>query len=314
MARLTPAAGLGTSSLIIAHAAPYGTAPTVQWLDYAPYGSVIASENTGTTTAARQYIGQYSDTSGLSYLNARYYNGTQGGFISQDPVFLGTPSQQNLTDPQSLNSYSYADDNPIVKSDPNGKCPICILGLGLSAGYIYGLANEYEYDQGRGQTSSVSAYLDSGVKGIAEGGTTAASLIALGPVPALQYYGYYQTYQGLSNFNDQILSSNSTDYTSQQQSMTAGGVFLDALQRVADAFTPMPVRASYDAITSILNSLNQIYQTLSSLQTTQKTTNVQVNGVQPSQSASGGVTISNGQTPVHNSNGTTSYCLGVCGH
>jgi RHS repeat-associated protein len=102
-------------------ATPYGTAPTVQWLDYAPYGTVIASQNTGTTTAARQFIGQFADVSGLSYLNARYYNGTQGQFTSEDPVFLGTPSQQNLQDPQSLNSYSYSEDNPILRSDPNGR-------------------------------------------------------------------------------------------------------------------------------------------------------------------------------------------------
>jgi hypothetical protein len=37
-------------------------------------------------------------------------------------VFLGDPKSQVLTDPQSLNSYSYANDNPIVKSDPSGKC------------------------------------------------------------------------------------------------------------------------------------------------------------------------------------------------
>ena len=42
-----------------------------QWFDYAPYGSIVASTNTGTTTDARQYIGQFSDASGLSYLNAR---------------------------------------------------------------------------------------------------------------------------------------------------------------------------------------------------------------------------------------------------
>ena len=53
-------------------------------------------------------------------LNARYYSSAQGQFLSEDPVFLGNPSQQNLQDPQSLNSYSYANDNPIVKSDPNG--------------------------------------------------------------------------------------------------------------------------------------------------------------------------------------------------
>jgi RHS repeat-associated protein len=100
-----------------------GVGNLAQWLDYAPYGSVIASKNTGTTTAARQYIGQFSDASGLSYLNARYYNGAQGQFTSEDPMFLGNPSQQNLQDPQSLNSYSYSDDNPITKSDPNGKFP-----------------------------------------------------------------------------------------------------------------------------------------------------------------------------------------------
>jgi YD repeat-containing protein len=33
-----------------------------QWLDYGPYGSVLASENTGTTTAARGYIGQFLDS------------------------------------------------------------------------------------------------------------------------------------------------------------------------------------------------------------------------------------------------------------
>jgi hypothetical protein len=31
------------------------------------------------------------------------------------------PRNRHLTDPQSLNAYSYSDDNPIVKSDPSGK-------------------------------------------------------------------------------------------------------------------------------------------------------------------------------------------------
>jgi hypothetical protein len=45
----------------------------------------------------------------------------QGEFLSEDPVFLGPPTSQNLTNPQSLNSYSYAEDNPITKKDPTGK-------------------------------------------------------------------------------------------------------------------------------------------------------------------------------------------------
>lgn len=54
-------------------------------------------------------------------MQARYQNSSRGQFISEDPVFLGDPKQQVLTDPQSLNSYSYANDNPITKSDPTGR-------------------------------------------------------------------------------------------------------------------------------------------------------------------------------------------------
>jgi hypothetical protein len=41
--------------------------------------------------------------------------------LSEDPVFLGDPRQQVLTDPQQLNAYSYANDNPITQSDPTGR-------------------------------------------------------------------------------------------------------------------------------------------------------------------------------------------------
>ena len=55
-----------------------------------------------------------------AFLNARYYSSAQGQFLSEDPVFLGNPTKQNLANPQSLNSYSYANDNPINRSDPSG--------------------------------------------------------------------------------------------------------------------------------------------------------------------------------------------------
>ena len=34
-------------------------------------------------------------------LQARYYDGNRGEFLSEDPVFLGDPKQQVLTDPSS---------------------------------------------------------------------------------------------------------------------------------------------------------------------------------------------------------------------
>jgi RHS repeat-associated protein len=76
-------------------------------------------------------------------MQARYQNSSRGQFISEDPIFLGNPSQQNLTDPQSLNSYSYADDNPVVKKDPNGQCPTClVVGGAVVLGAVGGVAQQ----------------------------------------------------------------------------------------------------------------------------------------------------------------------------
>ena len=44
----------------------------VQTLDYYPYGATRISVATS-TNEKRKYIDQFSDDSGLSYLNARYY-------------------------------------------------------------------------------------------------------------------------------------------------------------------------------------------------------------------------------------------------
>ena len=58
-------------------------------------------------------------------------------------MFLGNPKSQVLTDPQSMNSYNYANGNPITKSDPNGKAialaPV-MYGLG-----DFGLASTVEF-------------------------------------------------------------------------------------------------------------------------------------------------------------------------
>jgi RHS repeat-associated protein len=108
----------------------------IQALDYYPYGSTRISQTTGGFDEQKQYIGQYTDPeTNLSYLQARYYDGSKGDFLSEDPVFLGDPKQQTLTDPQSLNSYSYGNDDPITKSDPSGRAGFAAsMLLGYGAG------------------------------------------------------------------------------------------------------------------------------------------------------------------------------------
>lgn len=84
--------------------------------DYYAFGSERL--HTG-SNSKRRYIGEeYDSTTGLNYLNARYYDGNKGRFISQDPSFWSP--QKFLTNPQSMNSYSYANNNPIANKDPLG--------------------------------------------------------------------------------------------------------------------------------------------------------------------------------------------------
>jgi RHS repeat-associated protein len=68
----------------------------------------------GTLATDRLFTGQRLDDTGLYYYGARYYDATIGRFISADTV---TP---NLTNPQALNRYSYALNNPLKYIDPSG--------------------------------------------------------------------------------------------------------------------------------------------------------------------------------------------------
>jgi RHS repeat-associated protein len=126
----------------------------VQTLDYYPYGGTRINTTSGNFSGEkRQYIDQFSDQSGLLYLQARYQDPQRGQFLSQDPAFLaiGNPgqlqqlSQQSqqrfLSDPQQMNSYSYANDNPITKKDPSGLSsrwdPILLGGEIIEQGQYY---------------------------------------------------------------------------------------------------------------------------------------------------------------------------------
>lgn len=95
---------------------------------YYPYGAHrITDLPSSGTNVERGYIGQYEDgATTLSYLQARYYDGTRGQFLSQDPLVrrMGTDDralQKLLIDPQQMNTYSYARNNPVNLSDPSGE-------------------------------------------------------------------------------------------------------------------------------------------------------------------------------------------------
>ncbi|OGZ45223.1 MAG: hypothetical protein A2756_01205 [Candidatus Ryanbacteria bacterium RIFCSPHIGHO2_01_FULL_48_27] len=98
----------------------------IQVADYYPYGSLRFNSQYAEFNERRKFTGYELDQStGLNYAGARYQSGTEGRFTSQDPVFweVGQTADGKavLLNPQAQNSYSYAEGNPIVKSDPTGR-------------------------------------------------------------------------------------------------------------------------------------------------------------------------------------------------
>ncbi|WP_101948242.1 RHS repeat domain-containing protein [Streptomyces sp. 1331.2] len=70
----------------------------------------------------RGFVGGTNDaTTGLTHLGAREYDAANGRFVSVDPIL-------DLSDPQQINGYAYANSNPVNKSDPSGLRPEGVCG------------------------------------------------------------------------------------------------------------------------------------------------------------------------------------------
>jgi RHS repeat-associated protein len=124
-----------------------------------------------------QYTGeQVDDETGLIYLRARYYDPEIGRFISRDP-FAGFD-----TAPQSLNRYTYVQNNPVVYTDPSGKVApalviggAAVIGALANAGWYYGVDVRM-----RGQPFSAVTF-----GGRLTGGAVGGAVAAITAIPAL---------------------------------------------------------------------------------------------------------------------------------
>jgi RHS repeat-associated protein len=88
--------------------------------DYGPYGSKVLEIEA--VTNEHGFAGERGDDeTGLVYLNARYYDPDVGRFVSADTI---VPDQLN---PQALNRYAYAYNNPLSYVDPSGHTPQSLL-------------------------------------------------------------------------------------------------------------------------------------------------------------------------------------------
>lgn len=90
----------------------------ISWnYDYDAFGNErqIAGQDASLDTNPFRYSGEYFDKeTGTIYLRSRYYNPCVGRFITEDS-YLG-----DITDPLSLNLYTYCYNNPLRFFDPTG--------------------------------------------------------------------------------------------------------------------------------------------------------------------------------------------------
>jgi RHS repeat-associated protein len=96
--------------------------------DFLPFGESLRAGAAGRTTergyaygaiTRQQFTGyEWEEELGLDYAQARYFSPTMGRFTSVDPVITNI---KNLFDPQRINLYTYASNNPLVYVDPTGE-------------------------------------------------------------------------------------------------------------------------------------------------------------------------------------------------
>jgi RHS repeat-associated protein len=104
--------------------------------DYTPFGRLLRADGTyrveangyevtPTSRPTMKFTGKERDAeTGLDYFGARYYSGSQGRFTNPDQVLI----DQDPSDPQSWNLYSYVRNNPLRFIDPSGRA--CVWNNG----------------------------------------------------------------------------------------------------------------------------------------------------------------------------------------
>ncbi len=121
---------------------------SIQRTAHTPYGARRGTED---LDIDRGWLGQVEDTdTGLTYLNARYYDPVLSRFLSPDPLM-------DPGDPRTLDAYRYAENNPVAYTDASGLRSMCTTSGGRAEMDCMGRESNAGVDYHTGSTKVVNS-------------------------------------------------------------------------------------------------------------------------------------------------------------
>jgi RHS repeat-associated protein len=121
------------------------------------------------------HLASWGGKTTLDYFGARYFSAAQGRFTTPD--WSETPQPvpyADLTDPQTLNLYSYIRNNPLSRTEPDGHGLVDWIRLGTG---VKNLAKN-PYVQGAGKVFVGAGLVGTPAVGDAPGSAAGALLVA----------------------------------------------------------------------------------------------------------------------------------------
>ena len=215
---------------------------------YGIYGELLSGDTSQTGYLYNGAYGVHTDTNGLYYMRARYYNTDIERFISQD-ILTGNPENS-----QSLNRYAYCQGNPVNQNDPFGLCPMglttrqwihlgldllgCIPVIGIAANAVNAVLYFQEGDILSGLLSVAGAVI--GIGGLSSAIGAAKGICTLAKVgSALKTAGTAVTTAGMAAMTIEgavntynVLKENDFKITGESL-LSAGTTLLSAAATVA---------------------------------------------------------------------------------
>jgi RHS repeat-associated protein len=170
----------------------------IECVDYLPFGDFLPSPTTGPRSGVACYgqseavtelfTGKERDPeTGFDYFGARYFSGAQGRFTSPDAPLL----DQDPSDPQSWNLYSYVRNNPLMFTDLTGNDCVYLNSSGTEVGSINNETTSKQCGKSGGYwvdgtvTQARFAYGSLILTGTTNGEDRTSASYALGPDPGL---------------------------------------------------------------------------------------------------------------------------------